>query len=186
MVRIAPLQEPFDEEIGPVLRAMMPAGQPPIALFRTFGRNPAMTAAMREWGGYCLSRRLSVTMRTREIVIDRVTARCGCEYEFGVHALAYAERVGLSTDQLRSLVWGGPDDACWTEPAERLVIRLVDELHDTATVAQPLWDQAAAVFSPAQLLDLLMLAGWYHAISYVARAAEVPFEPAAPTFASLR
>jgi alkylhydroperoxidase family enzyme len=185
-VRIAPLQEPLDEEVGPLLRSMMPAGLPPIALFRTFGKNPPMVAAMREWGAYCLSRRLSVDMRTREIVIDRVTARCGCEYEFGVHVAFFADRVGLSADQLRSLAFGGADDPCWTEPRERAVIRLVDQLHDTGTAAQPLWDELSSMFTEPQLLDLLMLAGWYHAISFVARAAQVPLEDGAPTFASLR
>jgi alkylhydroperoxidase family enzyme len=29
-----------------------------------------------------LSRQLSVDVRTRELVIDRVSARCGCDYEF--------------------------------------------------------------------------------------------------------
>jgi alkylhydroperoxidase family enzyme len=185
-MRIAPLVEPFDEKVGPLLRSMMPAGQPPIALFRTFGKNPEMTAAMREWGGYCLNRRLSVDMRTREIIIDRVTARCGCEYEFGVHVAFFGERVGLTTDQVRSLAFGGADDACWAEPGERAVIRLVDELHDTATVSQPLWDELSTMFTEPQLLDMLMLAGWYHAISFVASAAQVPLEQGAPTFASLR
>jgi alkylhydroperoxidase family enzyme len=185
-VRIEPLSEPLDGEVGPVLRAMMPPGVPPIALFRTFGKNLAMTTAMREWGAYCLSRRLSVDMRIREIVIDRVTARCGCEYEFGVHLAFFAGRVGLSTEQQRSLAFGGANDPCWTEPLDRLAIQLVDELHDTSTVGQPLWDELAARFTEPQLLDLLMLTGWYHAISYAARAARVPLEPGAPTFASLR
>jgi alkylhydroperoxidase family enzyme len=145
-----------------------------------------MTAAMREWGAYCLSRRLSLDMRTREVIIDRVTARCGCEYEFGVHAAFFADRVGLSADQLRSLALGVADDPCWTEPRERAVIRLVDQLHDTATVTQPLWDELSAIFTEPQLLDMLMLAGWYHAISFVGRAAQVPLEDGAPTFASLR
>ncbi|HEX6871216.1 MAG TPA: carboxymuconolactone decarboxylase family protein [Micromonosporaceae bacterium] len=185
-MRITPLEEPFDDETGPLLQSMMPPGQPPIALFRTFARNPAMTAAMREWGAYCLSSRLSVDMRTREIIIHRVTARCGCEYEFGVHAGYFADRVGLSGDQLRSLVSGDADDECWTESQERAVIRMVDQLHDSATVTQPLWDELAAVFTEPQLLDMLMLAGWYHAISFVARAAQVSLEDGAPTFASLR
>jgi 4-carboxymuconolactone decarboxylase len=29
---------------------------------------------------------------------------------------------------------------------------------------------------PPQLIELLMLAGWYHAISYVCNAARVPLE----------
>jgi hypothetical protein len=185
-MRISPLEEPFGEEAGPLLRSMMPAGQPPIALFRTFGRNPAMTAAMREWGAYCLSRRLSVGMRTREVIIGRVTARCGCEYEFGVHVAFFAGRAGLSGDQLRSLAFGGADDPCWAGRGERAVIRLVDELHDTATVGQPLWGELSGLFTGPQLLDMIMLTGWYHAISFVASAAQVPLEDGAPTFASLR
>jgi alkylhydroperoxidase family enzyme len=69
---------------------------------------------------------------------------------------------------------------------EQAVIRLVDQLHDTATVTQPLWDELSAIFTEPQLLDMLMLAGWYHAISFVVRAAQVPLEDGAPTFASLR
>ena len=38
----------------------------------------------------------------------------------------------------------------------------------------------------AQLLDLLLLCGWYHAISFTARAARVPLEDGAPTFDSVR
>ncbi len=185
-MRIAPLREPLGEDVGPMLRAMMPAGQPPIGLFRTFGKNPAMTSAMREWGAYCLSRNLSVDMRLREIIIDRVTGRCGCEYEFGVHAARFADRVGLSAEQLRSLAFGGADDPCWAEPRERAVIRLVDELHDTSTVADSLWAELSAMFTEPQLLDMLMLAGWYHAISFVARVAGVELEDGAPTFAMLR
>ena len=40
---------------------MMPPGVPPILLFRTFVRNLPMTAAMHGWGGYELSRLLSLS-----------------------------------------------------------------------------------------------------------------------------
>jgi hypothetical protein len=43
----------------------------------------------------------------------------------------------------------------------------------------------ANVFTDANLLDLLLLTGWYHAISFVARAARVPLESGVPTFASI-
>jgi alkylhydroperoxidase family enzyme len=183
-MRIEPLQEPFDAGTADVLRSMMPPGVPPIALFRTFARNPAMTAAMRGWGGYCLSREFSVDMRAREIVIDRVCARCGCDYEFGVHMAFFADRAGLTSEQMRSLASGTADDPCWIEGRDRALVRFVDELHDTATVSGDLWGELSASFRPAQLLDLLMLAGWYHAISFVARAAGVPLEPGAPTLAA--
>jgi hypothetical protein len=73
----------------------MPQGVPPILLFRTFAYNLAMSKAMGLWGGYELSKNLSLSMRDREIVIDRVCARCNCEYEWGVHIAFFAERVDL-------------------------------------------------------------------------------------------
>lgn len=181
--RIEPLAEPYDEQTGELLASMMPAGVPPIALFRTFARNPDMARAMYGWGRYELGKALSVDMRTREIVIDRVCARCGCEYEWGVHVAFFAERVGLDRDQVRSLTHGGADDPCWTEDRDRLTIRLVDSLHETSTVDDALWADLSAGLSDAQLLDLLMLVGWYHAISFTARAAGVALEPGAPRFA---
>lgn len=183
--RIAPLEAPFEPEVGEQLAAMMPPGAPPIALFRTFARNLPMAEAMRGWGSYELSRRLSLTMRDREVLIDRTCARCGCEYEWGVHVAVFAERVGLDAHQVRSLTHGGADDPCWVDERDRLLIRAADALHDRATVDDELWAHLARTFSEPELLDLLLLCGWYHAISYAANAAGVPHEEGAPRFADV-
>jgi hypothetical protein len=52
-----------------------------------------MTAAMGGWGGYELSRRLSLGMRDRELVIDRTCARCRCYH--AISFTANGARVGL-------------------------------------------------------------------------------------------
>lgn len=183
MPRISPVTAPFDETAGPLLRAMMPAGVEPIGLFRTFVRNPAMTAAMHDWGTYELSRALSLSLRDREIVIDRTCARCGCEYEWGVHLGYFAERAGFDEAQLISLTHGTPADPCWRDPADAALIAFVDELHDFADVSDRTWAALAGHRTPEQLLDVLLLSGWYHAISYTANAARVELEPGAPRFA---
>ena len=41
-------------------------------------------------GSFLLSKRYALSLREREIVIDRVCARCGCAYEWGVHVAAFA------------------------------------------------------------------------------------------------
>ncbi len=61
MSRIEPVQPPYDSESLPDSTAMMPPGVPPIGLFRTFVRNLPMATAMGAWGGYELSKRLSLT-----------------------------------------------------------------------------------------------------------------------------
>ena len=144
-----------------------------------------MAAAMQPWGRHQLSRALSVGLREREIVIDRTCARCGCEYEWGVHFAFFVARAGLDQAQIASLTSGGAEDECWSDSRDRLLIRLVDELHETSDVSDALWEKLSAAYDESQLLDLVLLCGWYHAISFVARAARVPLEDGAPRFAPL-
>jgi alkylhydroperoxidase family enzyme len=185
MARIEPVSPPYSPEVAERLAAMMPPDVPPIGLFRTFVRNLPMTTALGGWGGYELSRRLSLSMRDREILIDRTCARCGCEYEWGVHVAFFAERAGLSAAQVTSLTHGGAADPCWDEERDRLLIEAADALHDSAGIGEQLWDHLAAAFTQEQLLDLLMLCGWYHAISFTANAAQVACEEGAPRFADV-
>ncbi|HLM63397.1 MAG TPA: carboxymuconolactone decarboxylase family protein [Acidimicrobiales bacterium] len=182
MTRITPLTPPYGSDASTRLARMTPPGTEPIALFRTLVRNPAMADAMAAWGRYELGRDLSLTRRDREIVIDRTCARCGCEYEWGVHVAYFAERVGLTADQIASLTSGDASDACWTDERDRVLVEAADALHDTHDIDDALWARLAATFDDAQLLDLLALAGWYHAVSYLARATRLANEPGAPTF----
>lgn len=183
MRRIDPVEPPYEPDVAHRLETMMPPGVPPILLFRTFVRNLPMATAMGTWGEYELSSRLSLTMRDREIVIDRTCARCRCEYEWGVHIAFFAERVGLTSEQVTSLTHGTASDPCWVDDRERLLIAAADALHDSADLGDELWNRLREHFTEAQMLDLLMLAGWYHAISYAATAARVELEQGAPRFA---
>ena len=186
MTRILPLEAPFAAETEAVLQQMMPAGVPPIALFRTFAHNLAMTKAMHAWGSYELSRALSLSMRDREIIIDRTCARCRCEYEWGVHVAFFAERAALDAAQITSLAQGSSGDPCWTSARDRLLIRAVDALHDGCDIPDELWGELREELRPEQMLDLTMLCGWYHAISFTARAARVPLEADAARFSTGR
>jgi alkylhydroperoxidase family enzyme len=185
MARIEPLTPPYPAEAEGPLAGMTPPGTEPIALFRMFARHPVMAESMSPWGRYELGRTLSLSRRQREIVIDRTCARCGCEYEWSVHVAYFAERVGFTPEQVTSLVHGDAGDDCWTDESERLLIEATDALHDASDIDDDLWARLAATFDEAQLLDLLALAGWYHAISYLGRATRLPNEPGTPTFASV-
>ncbi len=183
--RIDPVRPPYTPDVGERLDAMMPPGVPPILLFRTFVHNLPMTTAMGGWGAYELSKRLSLPMRDREIIIDRTCGRCRCESEWGVHVAFFAERVGLSGPQITSLAHGTASDPCWTSERDRLLIQAADALHDTSDIDDDLWRRMAAEFSVEQLLDLLMLSGWYHAVSFTANGARVACEEGAPRFADV-
>jgi alkylhydroperoxidase family enzyme len=176
--RVAPVEPPFEPAVAEELKRWMPPNTPldPLRLFRTLARNVPLAGAMHPLGSFFLSRRFALGKREREIVIERVTARCGCEYEWGVHATAFGAAAGLDEALLRATVHGVPADAAWSE-TDRLLVRLVDELHDTARVSDDLWHALAARWPAETLLELLVLVGWYHVIAFVANAARVELEP---------
>jgi alkylhydroperoxidase family enzyme len=174
--RIEPLAPPYSPDLEALLQHMTPAGAPSIlALFRVLAHNPVLAERAAGWGGYLLGRKATLPLRDREVVIDRVCARCGAEYEWGVHVWAFADTAGF-TDGQNAAIADPQADAEPLSARDRLLLRMVDELHDTATVSDALWPQLSAVWSAQQLIELLMLAGWYHAISYVCNAAGVPLE----------
>ncbi|WP_174556096.1 hypothetical protein [Nocardia pseudobrasiliensis] len=61
----------------------------------------------------------------------------------------------------------------------------MDALHDHSDIDDALWSRLTQVFDDRQLLDILLLCGWYHAIRFTARATRLPPEPGAPRFADL-
>jgi alkylhydroperoxidase family enzyme len=184
--RIIPATPPYPDDVEQQLASMMPPGTDPIGLFRTFVRNMPMATSMSRWGAYELSRKLSLSMRDREIIIDRTCARCHCEYEWGVHIAFFADRVGLTDEQVTSLTHGQPADTCWIDRRDQLLVETADALHDTATIDDRLGDELRRHYSDEQLLDIFMLAGWYHAISYAANGAQVELESGAPRFEDAR
>ena len=181
--RIAPLEPPVTLDVEAELARWMPQNSPvpPLALFRTLVRNLPLAQAMLPLGRFLLSSRLSLSRRLRELVIDRVTARCGCEYEWGVHVAVYGGVAGFHEAAVAATAHGTPTDPAWS-PEERTVVAAIDALHDTGHVPDEIWNELAARFTSEQCLELLVLAGWYHLISYVANGAGVPLESWAARF----
>lgn len=183
--RITPLAPPFDEPTARLLRNMMTGDREPLKLFRTVARNPKLLRNFGDNGKLVYNRDPSLAPLHRELIIQRTCARCGNEYEWGVHAYVFGPRVGLTGERLRATVEGGPASECWSE-AESLLIELADRLHDAATIGDSLWERLRRHWSEEQILELAMLAGLYHAISYVISVARVEHEDYAPRFASVR
>jgi len=173
MSRLAPLDPPYAESTAATLAEMMPPGVPPLLLFRTIAHNPRVLGKIRASN---LLDRGSLERRHREIVILRTTARCGCEYEWGVHVAFFAQKVGLSDAEVAATVHGGPGDPLWSAQ-ERTLLRLVDELHDTARISDALWHELRECWKDDQLVELVVLAGFYHTISFVVNGLGVALEP---------
>jgi hypothetical protein len=89
---------------------------------------------------------------------------------------ADVEKAALTPDQVASLAGGRPDDACWSR-ADSAVLRAVDELHDSCDLGDESWAGLVDAVGPDAALEITLLAGWYHAISYAVRALRLPLEP---------
>ncbi len=183
MPRIEPLHPPYPPETERALRRWMPPGVPhePLVLFRVLHRNPELASRMFALGAGLLGHGLLPGL-DREIVIARTTARAGCSYEWGVHAAAFSAAVGL--DPRQSAATAAPDAvaaARW-EPAHAALLRAVDELHDGARLSDAVWQELRRHYDDAQLLELLVLAGWYRTIGYLADGLLLDDEPWAAPF----
>ena len=179
--RIAPVEPPYSEPVAAALERVMPAGVPPLLLFRTLAVNERVLLGLL--AGRFLERG-SISLRDREIVIDRTCARCGSEYEWGVHVAFFGERVGLTAEQLAATCASEPTASAFP-PRERLLLRLVDELHDTAQVGDRLWNELRAEWTDEQLIELVVLVGRYHLVSFVTNALRLPLESYAARFPSI-
>jgi len=175
--RIAPLEPPYAPAIGETLVKWMPpdSGIDPLRLFRTLAVHESLFGRMRPLGAGILGHGL-LEPRLRELMILRTCARCGAEYEWGVHVTFFGSSVGLTSAETEATVRAGAEDPVWSE-SERSVIRLADELHDTAAVSDATFAELELHFSPPQILELAIAAGWYHTISFVINTARVEREP---------
>jgi alkylhydroperoxidase family enzyme len=170
--RIAPLSPPFPAAIQEAFDRIMPKGVPPLALFTTIARDQRLFE--RFFGGNLLDRG-NLSLRQREIVIHRVAALSGSEYEWGVHVKLFGAAAGLTETQLRSLAHGDTEDPVWNED-ERALIGACDQLHATCNLDDGGWEALRAHFSEEAVLEVLMLAGFYRTVSYLTNAVRLPLE----------
>jgi alkylhydroperoxidase family enzyme len=177
--RIRPMEPPYSAAAAAAFERVMPDGVPPLVLFRTLAVNERVF--LRVMAGGLLDRG-TLTLRERELVIDRTCFRCGSEYEWGVHVAFFGPRIGLTEAEAHDLCAEDPATTAFSA-RERLLLELCDELHATANVSDALWTALAGVWSAAQLLELIVLAGHYHTIAFATNALRLPLEPGAARFA---
>ena len=176
--RIAPAQPPFPAEIQQRFDRIMPKGLRPLTLFTTLARDERLFA--RFSGGNLLGPG-HLTLRQREIVIDRITALSSSEYEWGVHIAFFGKDAELTEAQIHSLAKGSAEDPVWTDE-ERALLRGCDQLHTSCNLDDGCWQALRAYFSDEAILEILMLAGFYRMVSYLTNALRLPLESYAARF----
>jgi alkylhydroperoxidase family enzyme len=177
MSRIAPLDPPYPPEIQGQFDRIM-RGAPPLTLFRV------MAGHARAWEKFRAGSLLDpgpLTLREREIVIDRTCALNGCEYEWGVHVAIFAGAASLSDEQVRATVRGDAAAPCWSL-AEQALIAAVDALHHRATLDDVEFEALSAHYEDAKVLEIMLLCGFYRTVAYLANGLRLPLEDKAARF----
>ena len=175
--RVEPAIPPFPEEVSRHLERLM-KGQPPLVLFTILARDPRLFQKFFASG---LLDKGNLTIHQREIVIHRTTALCGSEYEWGVHAAAFADAAGLTEEQVRATVVGSVGDSCWSD-VDRLLLQVCDSLHASCEIDDQLWMELRKHFTENAIIEILMVAGFYRTVSYLTNGLRMPLEPMARRF----
>lgn len=179
--RIRPASPPLATDIQIAIDNVM-RGNPPLRLFTTLAKDRRVFT--RYFGGGLLDRG-HLTLRQREIVIDRTTVNCGAEYEWGVHVTTFAASAHLADEQIASLTHGSARENCWAAD-ERVLIELCDQLHATSTIDDDLWLRLEQTYSEAAILELLLLVGFYHSTSFIVNGLQLPLEDGMARFSDYR
>jgi alkylhydroperoxidase family enzyme len=177
MSRIAPLEPPYADDIQGQFDRIM-RGAPPLMLFRVVAGN---ARAWEKFRAGSLLDRGPLSLREREIVIDRTCALTGCEYEWGVHVATFAEAAHLTGEQVRATVLGKADAPCWSE-REQAPIAAVDALHLSATLGDAEFKALAAHYDDAKIFEIILLCGFYRTVAYLANGLDLPLEANAARF----
>jgi 4-carboxymuconolactone decarboxylase len=148
-------------------------------IFRTLGRNRPLYKGFLALGGYLLGDG-GLPAREREIVILRTGFRAGSEYEFGQHT-RIGHEAGLTEVEIDALA--GVADGGWSDD-DRALVDMVDELCADDIVSEATWQRLAGRWTDEQLLELLVLVGYYRLVSGLLNSVGVALEPDTPGWPS--
>jgi alkylhydroperoxidase family enzyme len=146
--------------------------EPSLNIFRTLAHNEDLSKAFRRFGAHLLAGGV-LPARERELVILRVGWRCGSEYEFGQHH-AIGANEGLTDDEINRLADCGSGE--WDE-GDRALVAMADELCEHDAVSVETWDALSDRWDSTELLELLVLAGFYRMVSGMLNSVGVALEP---------
>ncbi len=94
-------------------------------------------------------------------------------YEFSQHRVL-ATQGGMSDDDLRRIV-AGPGAPGW-DPFEAALARAADELHADCCISDATWAVLAARYDERELIQAVMLLGYYRLVSGLLNTLGVPLE----------
>ena len=111
----------------------------------------------------------------REIIILRVSWIRQCQYEWVHHCMMAEAQAGLTKAHIEA-VRQGSENPIWSD-LERLVLCAVDELCETARLADETWARLSDKLTRNEMMEVIFLAGEYEMICRCFNALRVEVEP---------
>lgn len=175
--RIEPVAlDAADGELAEILAGALTHDGTPLNIFGVLGRHPKLLKRFNLMGGFILNKGL-LPAREREIVILRVGWNAQAKYEFGQHTVI-GERVGLTSAEVSAIAGGERD---WSGD-DAALIALADDLHADDCVSDATWTALSARWSDEEMVELLIVAGFYRLVSGFLNSAGVQLDDGIPGF----
>lgn len=176
--RIPPLPPAEQDDTARDLLAGVRVGDAPASnIFATLVRHPGLFRRWLPFGGKLLAGRLPA--RDRELLILRTGWRCQAPYEWGQHAVI-GRSVGVTDEELERIK-AGPGAEGWSA-FDATLLRAVDELHDDSRIGDRTWAHLAERYDEHQLIEVPMVVGHYHLVSFTLNSLGVELEPGVTGF----
>ncbi|GCL64131.1 carboxymuconolactone decarboxylase family protein [Pseudaquabacterium pictum] len=178
--RIQPinLDEVKDPELAETLAGALTLDGRPLNIFGVLGHHPKLLKRFNLMGGFILNKGL-LPERERELVILRIGWNANAVYEFGQHTVI-GLRCGLTDAEIAALT-KAPDVHGWSAD-DRALIAMADELAADDCVTDATWATLAVRWNDAELIELLVVAGFYRLVSGFLNSAGVQLDSGVPGF----
>lgn len=177
--RIPPVAEVSDE-VAEILEGALTHDGRPLNIFGVLAHHPKLMKRFNLMGGFLLNKGL-IPAREREIVILRVGWNARAVYEFGQHTII-GKQSGLTDDEIAALT-REPADGPWSAD-DRALIALADDLAADDCVSDDTWSALSGRWDEAELVELLLVAGFYRMVSGFLNSAGVVLDDGVPGFPS--
>jgi 4-carboxymuconolactone decarboxylase len=133
--------------------------------------NPKLVHAAAPLGEHFTPGHSSLTEREREIAVLVITSRWHSAYPTGAHEKRGTE-VGLSTSAVEAIIDGRP--ASFPDQREQVVYEVAMALAGGRLVSQGLHDRAVKALGHESITDMIVLMGYYTAVSLTMNFYAVP------------
>ena len=139
--------------------------------YKVWVHNPKLIHAAAPLGQHFTPGQSSLTEREREIAVIIITSTWRSAYPAAAHEKRGRE-VGLPADMVEAMIAGRP--ASFSDAREQAVYEVAMALAGGRLVSQALYDRAVAALGHERLTDVIVLMGYYTAVSFTMNFYAVP------------